>query len=79
MLLGPCAGPEGAACAERLRHAIETAPVILPSGERFRLTASVGVAVSQRHGLVLDHLLSEADTALYRAKDRGRNRVEEAA
>ncbi|AVS76146.1 GGDEF domain-containing protein [Paracidovorax cattleyae] len=79
VLLGPCAGREGAACAERLRHAIEMAPVVLPSGERFGLTASVGVAVSQRHGLVLDHLLSEADTALYRAKDRGRNRVEEAA
>ncbi|MDT0136706.1 diguanylate cyclase [Acidovorax sp. PRC11] len=50
----------------------------MPSGERAHLTVSIGVAMSQRHGLVLDHLLSEADAALYRAKDRGRNRVEEA-
>lgn len=78
VLLGPCPGTEGATRAEQLRRAIEKAPVPLPSGSSARLTASVGVAVSQRHGLVLDHLLSEADAALYRAKDRGRNRVEEA-
>jgi diguanylate cyclase (GGDEF)-like protein len=78
VLLGPCPGAEGAVRAERLRRAIETAPVPLPTGSSARLTASVGVAVSQRHGLVLDHLLSEADAALYRTKDRGRNRVEEA-
>ncbi len=78
VLLGPCPGTGGAARAEQLRQAIEAAPVPLPSGERAHLTVSIGVAMSQRHGLVLDHLLSEADAALYRAKDRGRNRVEEA-
>nr|WP_311231904.1 diguanylate cyclase [Acidovorax sp. PRC11] len=71
-------GHRGAARAEQLRQAIGATPVPLPSGERAHLTVSIGVAMSQRHGLVLDHLLSEADAALYRAKDRGRNRVEEA-
>ncbi|MDA8523415.1 GGDEF domain-containing protein [Acidovorax sp. NCPPB 4044] len=79
VLLGPCDAAAAPVRAEQLRQAIEAARVLLPSGSSATLTASVGVAASERHGLVLDHLLSEADAALYRAKDRGRNRVEEAA
>ena len=43
-----------------------------------RLTASIGVATSPQHGNTTDQLLNAADTALYRAKDNGRNRVETA-
>ncbi len=39
-------------------------------------TASIGVAVSGRAPLDVHALLAQADEALYRAKERGRNRVE---
>ncbi|WCM93089.1 sensor domain-containing diguanylate cyclase [Acidovorax sp. NCPPB 2350] len=75
VLLGPCEAIPGLARAEELRQAIAAVRVPLPSGGSAVLTASVGVAASQHHGLGLDHLLSEADAALYRAKHAGRNRV----
>jgi diguanylate cyclase (GGDEF)-like protein/PAS domain S-box-containing protein len=40
------------------------------------LAISLGVAVFPRHGATGDSLLRAADEALYRAKERGRNRVE---
>lgn len=43
-----------------------------PSGH---LTVSIGVATRPQHGTSPDGLLLSADTALYRAKDGGRNRV----
>ena len=59
--------------AERLRHAVETF--------RFReldtvvdVTISAGVAMLER-GLDARTLLSRADSAMYMAKDRGKNRV----
>ncbi|TVR18872.1 MAG: diguanylate cyclase [Nitriliruptor sp.] len=39
------------------------------------LTVSLGVATRPQHGTSPDDLLHSADTALYRAKERGRNRV----
>jgi len=38
-----------------------------------RLTGSVGVAFYPQHGSTVTELLSHADAALYRAKDKGRN------
>ncbi|HZF26506.1 MAG TPA: diguanylate cyclase [Steroidobacteraceae bacterium] len=40
---------------------------------------SCGVAIFPDHGTAADSLLRAADQALYRAKDRGRDRVESAA
>jgi diguanylate cyclase (GGDEF)-like protein len=60
--------------AERLRSTLEQA---LPGG--LSVTASFGVAGTIGAGVRFDELFAEADAALYRAKDRGRNRVETAA
>src|SRR3954452_12996049 len=61
---------EAAAVAERLRSTLEQA---LPGG--LAVTASFGVAGAVGAAR-FDDLFAEADAALYRAKDRGRNRVE---
>jgi diguanylate cyclase (GGDEF)-like protein len=60
--------------AERIRAAVELASY--PVGELPRVTVSVGVAVSNDTATDLAGLLREADEALYRAKEAGRNRVE---
>jgi len=65
--------------AERLRGKITT---LRFDGElsRINITASFGVASCPARGIhTSDDLIREADEALYRAKDRGRNRVECAA
>ena len=60
--------------AERLRSTISGCDI--QSGDaRFQVTASIGVALTDADK-TLDVLLHEADQALYRAKDSGRNRVE---
>ena len=46
------------------------------SGERkFGITFSAGVAAFPVHGLTGEEVLTNADRALYRAKELGRNRV----
>jgi diguanylate cyclase (GGDEF)-like protein/PAS domain S-box-containing protein len=45
-------------------------------GEEFVCTVSVGVATTSDAHHIPESLLQEADLALYRAKDRGRNRAE---
>lgn len=41
-----------------------------------RITCSIGVAEATPHDKTIDGLLGRADTALYRAKNNGRNRIE---
>jgi two-component system cell cycle response regulator len=60
--------------AERLRGAIASTPV-QADGQMLGITASVGVAVGEA-GASCDELVAAADTALYAAKNRGRDRVE---
>jgi len=70
---------EAVALARRLRAAI-AAPITVPAGERLVLTASVGVAVSTEgaDGAAASpsSLLWDADVAMYRAKDAGRDCVQ---
>ena len=74
-ILLPRATPEQAlAMAERLRAAMEKAPMYHDQGE-IHFTASFGVAVQGKELNTLDRLLAEADKALYEAKEGGRNRV----
>ena len=63
--------PAALQVAHRLRHAVQDLPTAR------QLTVSIGVDVREpERGGTLDELLGGADRALYRAKDKGRNRVE---
>jgi two-component system cell cycle response regulator len=66
----------GIAVAEKLRGAVASAPfAVRPGGEGVRLTVSLGVACYPEHATSTSELLRAADTAMYEAKRRGRNRV----
>ncbi|MBC7952909.1 MAG: diguanylate cyclase [Rhodospirillaceae bacterium] len=64
--------------AERLRRAINEIRVPLAAGD-LRITASLGIAEREADEPSFDHMLHRADQALYRAKQAGRDRVEQAS
>nr|WP_271412170.1 EAL domain-containing protein [Pseudomonas sp. Q1-7] len=76
LLLQPCETREGA-----LNRAIHVAEQILDSlarpfvleGREFFVTASIGIALSPQDGRELSQLMKNADTAMYHAKERGKN------
>lgn len=80
LVVAPSSDAEGTlALAERIREAIQSTPVTTEAGD-VHVTASCGVAAStESNRLGPDTLLRLADEALYRAKERGRNRTEPAA
>jgi len=79
LIILPGTDAAGAAVlAERLRSAVEGSPVRDAAGEPFSVTISLGVG-EHADGDDKDSLVTRADTALYRAKAGGRNRVEVAA
>jgi two-component system cell cycle response regulator len=63
------------AIAERIRSIIENAEMKDPAGTVFTVTVSQGLSEWER-GEDADSLISCADEALYKAKGRGRNRVQ---
>ena len=62
--------------AERLRARIEEARVSLPDGTELGVSVSIGIATATSAEETADKLIERADTALYAAKEAGRNRVE---
>ena len=62
--------------AERCRAAVQEMKI--PNAPYLAVTASVGVAAFPEHGEALDLLLKASDTAMYKAKANGRNRIESA-
>jgi diguanylate cyclase (GGDEF)-like protein len=75
MLLPETALAEAAKIAEKLRAGIESLSVTYHGRPVGRITSSIGVAEATVNGQVAAQLLRAADTALYRAKAAGRNRV----
>jgi diguanylate cyclase (GGDEF)-like protein/PAS domain S-box-containing protein len=61
--------------AERLRENVAGAEVVLEAGMPLHFTVSIGVARLEEKDSNLDILLNQADKALYRAKESGRDRV----
>ena len=77
-VLPDCEMEAALAQGERLRQAFDREPLDLPEA-RIPQTLSLGVAsVDAKAGAVAEEMLRVADQALYRAKERGRNRVEPA-
>jgi diguanylate cyclase (GGDEF)-like protein len=69
-------GSSAGSVAERLRSHLAANPTQV-AGLTIVVTCSLGVAVSTSHGSKeLEMLIRNADRALYRAKEAGRNRVE---
>ena len=64
--------------AEQLRLRIAEQAFTWNDQDLGHLTVSIGISTHPQHGDNPDRLLRSADTALYRAKDGGRNRVETA-
>lgn len=62
--------------AEKLRSIFIDTPIELPAGDKVTVTGSVGVASYSTVNSSAPLLIEAADAALYRAKHRGRNRVE---
>ncbi|MDD5181149.1 MAG: diguanylate cyclase [Gallionellaceae bacterium] len=67
--------PTAVQTAERVRAAVEQAVFKDDSGQEIRITASIGVAALPEQAATLRELVEAADTALYAAKEGGRNRV----
>ena len=68
---------EAVIVAEKLRLTIETT-IFRDAREEYQVTASFGQACGQpavEDGFTKDTLISQADQALYEAKEKGRNRV----
>ena len=71
--------PKAAILAERIRARVEEHAIVFQregvAPTRLNITVSIGVATLGPEIHDGEHLLSEADAALYRAKQDGRNRV----
>lgn len=61
--------------AEHLRAAVEAQPFDINAGAPLRITVSIGVASFPAHADNAQALVTSADTALYAAKQGGRNRI----
>jgi diguanylate cyclase (GGDEF)-like protein len=73
----PNTNEEGAVeIAEKIRLKIEQTPIPFLNGESTMLTASIGVnTIIPKHDCSIESFIEEADKALYRAKNAGKNRV----
>ena len=76
-VLAPGLSPEGTeALAERIRAAIEERAIPHPRARDAKVTVSAGTSAIIPKGVgVLETLFETADSALYRSKNLGRNRV----
>lgn len=61
--------------AEKIRTTVENSKFNLPSGENLNITVSLGIASYPEEVKNIGQLITRADSALYKAKNSGRNKV----
>ena len=62
--------------AEEIRNKVAALTMLYRSGRPLRITFTAGVATYPIHGQTITETFNCADTALYSAKQNGRNRIE---
>jgi len=62
--------------AERIRQTLGTEGIHIDGGNSINVTVSIGLPEVSNADCMLDHVISQADTALYRVKKEGRDNVE---
>lgn len=75
ILIPACSREQGVEVASRIRNNLAATPMQLDTGITIEVSASFGLAICDVADCSLRQLLIDADAALYRAKDGGRNRV----
>jgi diguanylate cyclase (GGDEF)-like protein len=76
ILMPACSREQGIEIAGRIRHSLASTPIVLSPQTTIMVCASLGLAYSAGADRTLHQLLSDADVALYRAKNAGRNQVD---
>lgn len=62
------------AVAEKIRDVLNQ-PFEMSEGKELNISACIGIAIYPEHGLTEKQLIKNGDTAMYQAKESGRNRV----
>lgn len=75
VILLDCYPQQAKNIAERIRSAVERHPFNIYGGKTVNITVSIGVATYPDTTTSFNDLLKEADKALYKAKQTGRNKV----
>jgi len=75
VIMANTGGKEAALVAEKIRAAVERAPVNLGPAGSAHVTVSIGAVAYPEHSTSAHDLIMLADRALYAAKNSGRNRV----
>ena len=75
ILMPTCSREQGAEIGNRVRQALAATPIKLDQGGSVTISASFGLTCSDDSGYALRKLLTDADAALYRAKQGGRNQL----
>jgi len=75
ILLSDCDLISATKLAEKIRKAIEVLVLTTEEGKKIRCTVSIGVSFNKTNRESLKQILKQADLALYKAKNAGRNNV----
>jgi len=65
---------DAVAVAEKIRDVLNQ-PFEMSEGKELNISACIGIAIYPDHGLTEKQLMKNGDTAMYQAKESGRNRV----
>jgi len=73
-ILMPYTGREAVTVAEAVLKGLQQEPITV-KGRRITVTGSIGITFFPENGLSAERLLAQADMAMYKAKESGRNTV----